>query len=51
MNSSDKRMPTARCAELCALAIANRLDEVWIALNPMLLYAYAFQYFPNLARV
>ncbi|XP_048733855.1 dehydrogenase/reductase SDR family member 7-like [Ostrea edulis] len=51
MNSSEKRMSTTRCAELCALAIANRLDEAWIALNPVLLFTYTYQYFPNLARV
>lgn len=51
MESSEKRMSTARCAELCALAIANGLDEAWIALNPVLLFTYMFQYFPNLSRV
>nr|XP_022329120.1 dehydrogenase/reductase SDR family member 7-like [Crassostrea virginica] len=50
MNASEKRMSTARCAELCALALANRLDEAWIALNPVLLFTYLFQYFPNLSR-
>lgn len=51
MSSSDKRMSTARCAELCSIAIANRLSEAWIALNPVLLFTYGFQYFPNLSRV
>jgi dehydrogenase/reductase SDR family protein 7 len=51
MNPSEKRMSTPRCAELCALAIANRLDEAWIALNPVLLFTYAYQYLPNLAKV
>lgn len=51
MESSEKRMSTARCAELCALALANGLDEAWIALNPVLLFTYMFQYFPNLSRV
>ncbi|XP_062599259.1 dehydrogenase/reductase SDR family member 7-like [Saccostrea cucullata] len=51
MSSSDKRMSTARCAELCSIAIANRLSEAWIALNPVLLFTYGFQYFPNLSSV
>ncbi|XP_048733857.2 dehydrogenase/reductase SDR family member 7-like [Ostrea edulis] len=51
MIPSEKRMSTSRCAELCALAIANRLDEAWISINPVLLFTYIYQYFPNLARV
>jgi len=47
---NDNRMATMRCAHLCAVAIANGLDEVWLALNPVLLCCYASQYCPSLLR-
>lgn len=43
-----KRMLPARCAQLMAIAIANRLDEVWISPNPVLLFVYISQYCPTL---
>lgn len=39
-----------RCAELIAVAMANKLDEVWIALNPVLFFTYVVQYAPDIAR-
>ncbi|BFZ07739.1 hypothetical protein BsWGS_10777 [Bradybaena similaris] len=48
--SSMKLMPTARCAYLSCVAIANRLSESWIADHPSLGFAYVFQYFPELGR-
>lgn len=48
MQPTDKRMTTQRCAQLSVVAIANRLDEVWIALNPVLLFTYIYQYCPVL---
>ena len=45
-----KRMATSRCAFLVAVAMANRLDEVWIAKQPFLLYFYAQQYLPSVTR-
>lgn len=51
MNPTEKRMSTSRCTELCAIAIANKLHEVWIALNPVLLITYVNQYFPNLYKI
>ena len=50
-HSSDmKRMKTDRCAQLMTIAIANRLDEVWICMQPVLIMYYAFQYFPSFSR-
>ena len=43
-----KRMPPERCARLIAVAMANRLDEVWISPNPILLFVYISQYCPIL---
>ncbi|XP_076117437.1 dehydrogenase/reductase SDR family member 7-like [Mytilus galloprovincialis] len=50
MEPTDKRMKTTRCAELSAIAIANKLDECWIALNPVLFLTYANQYSPVLGK-
>lgn len=50
MKSGEKRMATDRCAELIAVAIANRLDEVWISLHPVLAILYLGQYAPTLLR-
>ena len=50
MSDKDRRMTTERCAHLCAVAIANGLDEVWMALNPVLLCLYGAQYLPTLFR-
>ena len=43
-------MPTERCAKLMAVGMANKLDEIWISENPVLLKVYTNQYFPNLFR-
>lgn len=50
MATGEKRMETERCAHLCAVAIANRLDEVWISLQPILLGLYLAQYAPSYYR-
>ena len=44
------RVRAERCAELVAVAMANKLDEVWIAKHPILFFVYMTQYFPNLAK-
>lgn len=44
------RVPTERCASLITVAIANRLDEVWISRNPVLFFVYVLQYAPNLGQ-
>ncbi|KAH7959694.1 hypothetical protein HPB49_013107 [Dermacentor silvarum] len=43
-------MPTERCAQLIAVAIANKMDEVWISQNPILLLVYLAQYMPSIFR-
>lgn len=43
-------MPTERCARLMAVAIANKMDEVWISENPILLTMYLAQYVPSIFR-
>lgn len=48
MKPGENRMTTARCARLCAVAIANRLDEVWISTHPVLFGMYISQYMPTL---
>ncbi|KAH3859181.1 dehydrogenase/reductase SDR family member 7-like [Dreissena polymorpha] len=48
MKKDDRRMSTARCAQLCAIAMANKLDEVWISQHPVLLVVYCSQYMPTI---
>lgn len=48
--NDSKRMATSRCAFLMSIAMANALDEVWIAKQPFLLYYYAMQYMPSVTR-
>ena len=43
---TDSRVTAERCAQLITVAIANSLKEVWISLQPVLLFAYLSQYFP-----
>ncbi|ELU00489.1 hypothetical protein CAPTEDRAFT_167067 [Capitella teleta] len=50
MKSNEKRVTTQRCAELMAAGIANQVEEVWIALQPVLLLAYLTQYFPSIMK-
>ena len=40
------RVPGERCAHLMACAIYYRLSEVWISLQPILLFTYLAQYTP-----
>ncbi|XP_054272249.1 dehydrogenase/reductase SDR family member 7-like isoform X1 [Macrosteles quadrilineatus] len=47
---TDKRMTTQRCAKLCAIAIANRLDEAWMGLFPVVPLCYVLRYYPYLAK-
>lgn len=49
-SSSDNRMTAERCAHLFAVALANNLDEAWMAPFPIVPMAYLFCYFPNVAR-
>lgn len=47
---TDNRMTAERCAHLFGVALANNLDEAWMAPFPILPIAYLFSYFPNIAR-
>lgn len=47
---ADKRLQTDRCAYLITVATANKLSQVWVALNPVLLLHYAYQYAPTFCR-
>ncbi|XP_063235766.1 dehydrogenase/reductase SDR family member 7 isoform X2 [Bacillus rossius redtenbacheri] len=47
---TDKRMSAERCAHLCAVALANKLDEVWMAPRPILPLIYLFRYYPTIGR-
>ncbi len=49
-NLGDDRVSAERCAELITVGMANQLDEIWISKNPILLFVYLSQYFPNLAK-
>ncbi|CAH1402367.1 unnamed protein product [Nezara viridula] len=50
MGQEDKRMTTNRCAYLCAVAIANKLDEAWMGLFPVLPLCYMLVYHPGIAK-
>uniref|UniRef100_A0ABK0M6U5 Dehydrogenase/reductase SDR family member 7-like n=1 Tax=Rattus norvegicus TaxID=10116 RepID=A0ABK0M6U5_RAT len=39
-------METSRCVQLILVSLANDLEEVWIANQPVLLRAYVWQYVP-----
>ena len=44
------RLGGKRCAQLISVAMANRLEEVWISKQPILLFIYISQYFPSIFR-
>jgi dehydrogenase/reductase SDR family protein 7 len=48
--AGDKRMTSARCAHLFAVAIRNKLDEAFISLNPVLILMILYQYMPTITR-
>ncbi|KAJ9586317.1 hypothetical protein L9F63_020025 [Diploptera punctata] len=43
---TDRRMKTDRCGYLCAVAIANKLEEAWMAVFPVIPFYYVFVYYP-----
>jgi dehydrogenase/reductase SDR family protein 7 len=43
-------MPTERCTYLIVKGIYYNLSEMWIAQQPVLLFAYVFTYMPFVAR-
>lgn len=48
--NTNKRMSAERCGHLSAVAIANKLDEAWISIQPCLAYYYFAQYMPSVSR-
>ncbi|GFS58054.1 hypothetical protein TNCV_3125041 [Trichonephila clavipes] len=48
--ATDKKMKTERCCELMVTAIAHKLDECWICVQPILFVLYLAQYFPTIFR-
>jgi len=42
----DHRVTAERCAQLMTIGMANGLNEIWISLQPILLFVYISQYFP-----
>ena len=49
-NTTDRRMSTERCAFLMAVAIVNKMDEVWISLHPFLFLHYIVTYLPSISK-
>ncbi|KAF6205936.1 hypothetical protein GE061_020112 [Apolygus lucorum] len=47
---SDRRMTTARCAYLSAVAIVNKLDEAWVGVFPIVPITYILVFFPTLSK-
>lgn len=43
-------MSTERCAALTVVAMANKLNEVWVARQPILLFYYMAQYMPGFTK-
>lgn len=48
--SDARRMSTKRCARLCLIAIAFKINEAWISIQPVLLFMYASRYMPSLTN-
>ncbi|KFM76158.1 Dehydrogenase/reductase SDR family member 7, partial [Stegodyphus mimosarum] len=48
--STDRRMPTERCGRLMAVAMAHKVDEAWICIQPCLIFFYLAQYTPTFFR-
>lgn len=46
-----RRMTPERCAHLSLIAIVNKLDEVWMALFPILPLVYFMKYYPNVSKI
>lgn len=50
MDMKERRMEPRRCARLMCFAMANQMDEVWIARQPVLFLMYFCQYFPSFGQ-
>lgn len=51
VEATDRRMTAERCGYLCAVAIANKLEEAWMALFPIIPLYYIFVYYPNITSL
>jgi len=51
MEATDRRMTGERCGHLCAVAIANKLDEAWMALLPWLCFVHILTCYPNVGSL
>lgn len=51
METTDRRMTTERCGHLCAVAIANKLGEAWMALPPILFMVHFLICYPNVGSL
>lgn len=49
-DTAKTKVSAERCAALMGIAIANKLNEVWIATPPVLRITYLYYCFPNFAR-
>lgn len=49
VGSQEHKMSTSRCVRLILVGITNRVQEMWIAQQPFLVFYYAWQYTPTLA--
>ena len=50
IHAAGDRVSVERCGKLIAVAMANQLDEVWISNQPILMFVYVTQYFPNFSK-
>ncbi|KAG9510751.1 Histone deacetylase 6, partial [Fragariocoptes setiger] len=46
-----KRMATDRCARLCVVAVAHKLNLSWITMQPILVFLYVERYFYELGTM
>jgi len=46
MSTTDRRMTAERCAYLCCVAIANKLEESWQGIFPIMTLMYLYTYLP-----
>lgn len=49
-NLADGKLSVERCSQLMLVAIANKLQESWISLKPILWFCYCYQYFPDISK-
>ena len=49
-NLTDGKLHVTRCTKLMLVAIANKLQESWISLKPILWFCYCYQYFPDISK-